>query len=84
MSDDDVDDDVLMAVAAEPLSAPVSPIHGPPWYPMLDLEPDASVGHMAAGVAVALHLLMINHAASGPVPRLLDERRRAPPPVLMA
>ena len=83
MSDEDVDDDIL-AVAAEPLSASASPVHGPPWYPMLDLEPDASVRHMAAGVAVALHLLMTNHAAPGPVPRLLDERRRAPPPVLMA
>ena len=73
MSDDYND----IVVAAAPLSALPRPLRDPPWAPMLEPN-DPNLRHMAAGVAVALQLLMNNHAGPGPIASVYDEGRCAP------
>ena len=70
------DDDAAVRVPPLPLSEPARPMRDPPWTPAEERN-DPNTRHMAAGVAVALRLLMRNHAALGPIPDAFDEHRSA-------
>ena len=70
------DDDAAVQVPPLPLSEPARPMRDPPWTPAEERN-DPNTRHMAAGVAVALRLLMRNHAALGPIPDAFDEHRSA-------